>query len=391
MTRTAPRPLGAGPRAEKGQISTFQFSMMLIAVIVSSASAFVPSLLLQMAKQDSWLSVAGAWSLDVALGVVYAYMGLRFPGETFVEYAGSSLGPWLGRPIGFMFPAFFFFVSCVLLDGLSTLITTLFLHGTPTWFAAGAALVVVSYGARAGLEVVARAAEYLAPIFIVSTFVVVGAVLPSAQMEYLSPMFEHGLKPALQGVPLALSFLGVCVIMGMFQAYQNEPHRAWFAKFSAVTTGSLMVIAVLITAVGLFGPEAAGSTRYPDLEIARLVSAGDFVERIEAIWMVIAVGAAVLSLAILLWATAVGIAQTFGLKEYRPLVLPVAGLLLPVSLMMFAGQVNEAAFIRSIFPFYALTVEAGLEVLIWLAALVRGKRGQGQRPGRVQEPERPIQ
>jgi hypothetical protein len=195
--------------------------------------------------------------------------------------------------------------------------------------------------------------------------------------------------PPLAGVPLALSFLAICIIMGTFQAYQNEPHRAWYAKTVAVTTGSAMITVLTMTAIALLGPGAAGSANFPDLAIAKVITIGEFVERVELVWIMITVGAAVLSLTILLWNAATGVAGVFGAKGYRSLVLPLAGLMLPLALTMFDGQVDEAAFIKRIFPIYALTVEAGLEILDWLVALVRGKRGQGQSSPRVDKPEHP--
>lgn len=390
MSRAAPRPEGAVQIRERGQISTRQFALMLIAVIVSFTAAVVPSLVLQISKADGWLTVAVAWALDVALAVIYAHMGLRFPGKTFVEYATSGLGRWIGKPVGLMFPLFFLFVSAMLLYGLSSMLTSIFLPGTPVEAIAGAALVVVAYGARGGLEVLARASEVLVPFFVAILTLIMVVDLRYFQPGYLRPVLEHGPVPALQGVPLTLSFLAICIIMGMFQAYQNEPHRAWFAKFTGVSTGGLLIAGMVVVSAGVFGAEAAGSSRYPDLALARMVTLGEFVERMEPAWVATAVGAGVLSIAILLWAAALGVAQTLGLREYQPLVLPLAGLVLPLSLVFFANQSDHDAFARTIFPFYALTVEAGLAILIWLASLVRGKRGEGQSPGRVSEAEKPV-
>lgn len=374
---------------EPGQISTNQFIWLLISVITSYAIAFVPSMLLRVTKPDGWIAVTLAWTADLLLAVVFAHMGLRFPGQTMVRYATTVLGPWLGKPVGFMFPLFFWFVSALLLRWVSEMLIILFLPGTPSVVVAAAILVVAAYGARAGLETVARAAELTAPIFIAVVAILLLLVTPHMDFAYLPPTLEEGIMPPLRGVPLALSFLAICIIMGMFQAFQNEPHRALFAKFTALTTGSLVIIGILLASVTLLGPEVAAGSLYPDLAIVRVIAIGEFFERIEVLWMATAVAAAVLSLAILLWAVALGVAETFGFREYKPLVFPLAGLILPTTLLIFKGQVGELVFTRTVFPLYALTVEAGLELLIWLVAVARGIRGDGQSPRRVKEREAP--
>lgn len=390
MTRTSARPGAALPALERGQISTNQFVWMLVGIITSYSIAFVPGILLQVTQPDGLISILLAWGSDVALALVYAYMGLRFPRQTFVQYASTVLGPWLGKPVGLMFPLFFWFVSALLLRWSSEMLVDLFLPGTPTLVVLATTLLVVAYGARAGLETVARAAEVMAPLFILIIGVLLLLVAPQMRFEFVPPMLEDGWGPPLRGVPLVLSFLAICIMMGMFQAYQNEPHRAWFAKLSAVSIGSLVLAGIVLASIALLGPEAASASMYPDLAVVRVVAIGEFVERIDMLWMATALGAAVLSLSILLWATALGVSQTFGLKDYRPLVFPLAGLTLPVALILFEGQIEEVIFTETYFPIYALSVEAGLVILLWLVALARGIRGPGQSPGRVSEPETPA-
>ncbi len=372
-------------RLDHGQISTNQFVWLLVSVITSYAIAFVPSMLMRITKPDGWISIIISWACDLALALVYAFMGLRFPRQSMVQYATSALGPWLGKPVGAMFPLFFWFACALLLRWISELLVALFLPGTPSVIIIATMMYVVAYGARAGLETMARAAETAAPLFVLVIATILTLVTPKLRFEYLAPALEDGWMPTLSGVPLTLSFFAICILMGMFQPYQDDPKRAWFAKFTALSTGSLIIIGLILASMSLIGPEPAASSLYPDLAIVQVVAIGEFFERIEVLWMAIAVGAAVLSLSILLWASAVGLAQTFGLREYQPLVFPLAAWLVPISLVIFDGQVDEIIFTRSAFPLYALSVEAGLEVLIWIVALVRGIRGEP-----TQEPARRL-
>lgn len=378
MSKSRHQPGGAALARDQGQISTYQLTLILFCIITSFSGTFVPSLLLQEAGADSWIAVVAAWLLDLLLAVVYAHMGLRFPGKSFVEYATSSLGRWVGKPVGFMFPLYFLFISALLLRAISAIMVSLYLPGTPPLAISIGAILVVAYGARGGLEVVARAAEVMSPIFVIVAVVVLAFAYNLAKPEYLPPLLESGIMPVLSAVPLVLSFVGICITMGMLQAYQDDPRKVWLAKFVALTTGCAIMIGTIVLAAAVLSPGAAADVRYPDLALARLVAIGEFFERLEALWVVVAIGASVLTMAILTWAGALGIAQTFGLKESRPLVFPLAGLLLPFSQVLGANQVELARFLKRHFPLYAITVEAGLAILIWAVALLRGRRGTGQ-------------
>jgi spore germination protein KB len=360
---------------EEGRINTSQFAWMLLAIFTSATGTAVPHLLLETARRDGWIAVLVAGGMDGAISLIYAYMGLRFPGETFVEYASTILGPWLGKPVGLMHPLFFFLVGATQLRAIADLMGTIFLRGTPLAVIGLVCILTAAYAARHGLEVTARTAMVLGPVFVLSAALIVLLVAPRVHAEQLQPVLENGLGPVLQGVPLTLSYIAICVMMGMFQAYQHKPRQAWIAKFSSLAAGAVMLSGIMLLAVTVIGADVAKESRYPDLEVARMISMFDFVERMEAFWVVVSMGSSILALALLLWASALGLAQTFGLREYRPLVFPLAFLMLPLSLVLFESAAQRTEFIRSSFPLYALLVEGGLEILLWLAALLLGRRG----------------
>ena len=109
---------------EKGVISTNQMIWLLFILIASVTAIQVPALLISQAGRDAWLSVIGGWFMDVMLAVVYGYMGVRFPGQNFVQYSITILGKTGGRIVGIVFPLFFLLFCAVLLRGLTQLLNT---------------------------------------------------------------------------------------------------------------------------------------------------------------------------------------------------------------------------------------------------------------------------
>lgn len=81
---------------QKGIISTNQFVWMLFSVITSFTALQIPGMLIAHAGRDAWLAVASAWFLDVLLAMVYAHMGLRFPGQNCIQYSITILGKFAG-------------------------------------------------------------------------------------------------------------------------------------------------------------------------------------------------------------------------------------------------------------------------------------------------------
>lgn len=146
--------------ANKEIISSNQFVLMLFSIITSFSTLQIPGLLIFHAGRDAWLSVIIAWLLDVLLAIVYAYMGIRFPGENFTQYSITILGKYLGRVVGAMFPIYFLMVASVLMRSISILITNMMLPKTPMEIVLLSGYMLIAYGVRKGIEVIARACRF---------------------------------------------------------------------------------------------------------------------------------------------------------------------------------------------------------------------------------------
>lgn len=361
---------------EKGVISTNQNTWMLFTIITSMAVLHAPSMLIGIAGRDAWLAVIGGWILDVLLAVVYGYMGIRFPGENFVQYSVTILGKYLGRVIGLTFPLFFLLVCTIQLYGLCRLIDIVFLPHTPFAVLLSSAYLVAVYGARKGIEVLGRVMEILGPIYFLAGFIITLLVLPAVQIDLLKPQFGRGVTPFLTGTPFILTFYGVCIIMAMFIPVCNRPANGFLAKFWAVTMGAVSTGAIASTSIGLFGYAAAKKMYSASLEVVRAISIGRFLERIELFWMLIAIGAGIMAAAVLIWAFSLGLAQIVGLRTYRPLVYPAGLLSFILAVTSFGNQVQHTNFINYTFPVVGFVVEAGLELLLFFCALLLHKKGK---------------
>ena len=238
------------------------------------------------------------------------------------------------------------------------------------------AFIVVAYIARKGIEVTARICEILGPLYLLSFVILFLLALPTFHLERLKPQLDQGVYPFLSGAPLILSFIGICITMGWYGAICNRPENGFLAKFTAVSLGAAMVGMVVVMCVGSFGAAQAGNMINPGLELVRFIHVFDYFERMEILWMVIAIGAGIMVAINAVWIFSLGVAQIVGLDSYRPLIYPVVLLSFVFSLVSFRNYTAYLTFLFYTFPLLGLTVETGLELFLFLAALITGKRGK---------------
>lgn len=360
---------------DKSVISTNQYVWLLFSIITSFSTLQIVGRLIAHDGRDAWLSVIFAWFLDVVLAAIYAYMGVRFPGQNIVQYSITILGRFWGSVVGAMFLLFFLISSAGLIRSLCSLLTNEFFPGAPIRAFMVICFFLIAVGAKKGLEVFARTSEILGPIYLLSFIVLFALAIPLANLDNLKPQLYRGFLPSITGAPFILSFISICIMMGMFIPHCNKPANSFKGKFIAVSLGAAIFEFLVILGIGIFGSEQAGNMVNVGLRIARIVSIGSAIQRLEAVWLMISIAAGIMTAISLIWAFSMGVSQIADLRSYRPLVYPSALFALVLADTSFNNINDVDSFSNYIFPFIALLVESGLEWFLFIMALALKKRG----------------
>lgn len=360
---------------ENGKISLNQYVWLLFSIITSFSTLQIVGMLIAHAGRDTWLSVILAWASDVTLAVVYAYLGKRFPGETMVQYSMSILGKVFGRIVGALFSLFFLLAASGLLYSLCSLLTRVFYLKTDIRVLVAICFILVAVGAKKGLETFARTSEILGPVYLLSFIVLFVLAIPLVKPNMLKPAFYDGLQPSMTGSMFLLSYISICIMMGMYIPNLNNSKDGFKGKFISVSLGSAMLMLQAIFGICIFGSKEAGNMVNVGLMIARNVSIGDTIQRLEAVWLMISIAAGIMSAVSLIWAFSSGLSQVIGLNSYKPIVYPAALLAFVISVTSFTDDKAMLNFANYVFPLIALVVESGLEILLLIAALLLKKGG----------------
>lgn len=360
---------------KKEIISTNQFVWMLFSIITSFTTLQIPGLLIFHAGRDAWIAVILAWFFDVLLAIVYAYMGIRFPGQNFVQYSMTILGKYFGRIVGMMFPLFFLMVTSLLMRAIGVLISNVILPSTPLEVILLSGYIFIAYAVKKGIEVIARASEIMGPIYLLSFIILFILISPAIKISRLKPQFIEGFYPAFSGSIFILAFIGICIIMGMYIPICNHIENGFIAKFIAVSLGAFVVCSLVIFCICIFGTEQAGNMVNPGLMLARMIKIGNAIDRVEVIWFILAIEAGLMTSVSLIWASSLGISQIIGLRTYKPIVYPVILIAAVLSITSFDSNVEVSNFAFYTYPFIGIFVESGLEIFLFIMALVLKKKG----------------
>lgn len=356
---------------EKGKISTRQFSSMLFSLLLSTLMFSLPRLMIEQSKQDVWQVLLITLFTDAGLAVIFAVLGMRYPQQTMIEYSETILGPWLGKATGLLYVLFFSYMTLIILKLMSQFVDTVLLTNTPELAINFILLLVSLYAVNAGLEVIARLGEIIAPCMLIPLLIILTFSLNRVELANLLPVFQHSVWELVISSLQSTSWYGVCIVMGIFMAYHNSPKESLKAKLIAVSGVTVLTIMTMMSLITIFGISYSSQQMYPVFRLSQTIKVGDFFERIETLFIIFEIAGALLALIIVNYASVLGLAQIFKIPRYQTLTPYFGAGMFIVSMFVYRNITELQQFTEKIFPFAAVFIEVLPISLLLIVSLIR--------------------
>ncbi|KJD45232.1 GerAB/ArcD/ProY family transporter [Paenibacillus terrae] len=332
-----------------GQIKISARQLMILTTLytVGSAILIIPSGMAEVAKQDAWM--AALVGVVAGLLILYLYIKLAslYPQKTLIGIMEALLGKWLGKAVGLLFFATFFINAPVpVLFYLGNFMTTQMIPETPIQAVNILFALIILLAVRLGLEVIARSAELMFPLFILLYISFTGLIVSNIKLENVQPVLEAGVGPigsaALSFVSTA--FLPHIILLMIFPASVNRFDQARKAIFTGSLIGGLMLVVVVSLAILVLGPDLTSRNIYPSYALAKKISIGNFLQRIEAIMATMWFISLFFRITLYMHSIVTAITQIFRLKNDRQLVLPLGILLVALSTIVYPNVPYQQAY-----------------------------------------------
>ncbi len=361
---------------EQGKIEGRQAIALMLSLILPTAILVVPAVVVSGARQDAWLSLLTATLLGLVIAWLVVSLSQRFPGKTLCEYVEDVLGKVLGKIVCLSYIwLFFLYAGSGAVREFSYFLVSALMPETPMVVFSISVVTVAAYAVRNGLEVLCRFNWLFIPV---TGLLVIVFMLSTLDMQpaNLLPVFDTGfLLPVLKSSVVPSMWLGEIVLLAMLIPYLNKPQGARrVAMLSVLLSGVLLTVSVL-EAILIFGPNYTSNWVFPIYNVIRIISIANFLERLESVVVVFWVLGGIVKIGVFYYAAVLGSAQCLGLRDYRPLVLPVGVLLVTFAKFLHGQNITDMLYyiVHVQVPFMLLVFEVGLPLLLLSVALVRGK------------------
>lgn len=237
-------------------------------------------MLLQVAKRSAWISVLLS-ILPYMVWVAALYLVMRrTQQQALMVWLRNTYGPAANWFMRIVFLIYLFSISVMTLKDTVTWTHGTYLPRTPE-LALSMSLMLLCFSASwLGIRAVAIVAGILLPFVVLFGDFVMSANLPRKDYKLLSPLFDDGFMPVLEGVVYVGGGLAELVVLLLLQHQVKK--KIGFRSLALLGTFLVILILGPVTgAIGEFGPVMASSLRYPAFEEWRLVKLGRYIQHVD--------------------------------------------------------------------------------------------------------------
>lgn len=355
------------------QISPSQFRILVILCFIGTSILLTPSGLAVESKQDAWIASIIGGLIGLLVIWLYNSVGNNFYNMSLIDYTEKLLGKWLGKTVFLLF-ALSLFINCsTIVWFVGDFVTTQIMPETPIQFTNILLVAVTVMGTRLGLETFARAGEILFPWVIGLFTLLVIFASKDIKFENLQPVFEYGMKPILRGALLYVSYssLTLIVLMMIFPTYVNNLKEAKKSFLSGTLIGGIMIFIVTTLCILVLGHEITARNSFPTYILAKKISIGGFLERLESIIAVLWFITIFYKILLYFYGAVIGFAQILKLKDYRPLTLPLGMILVVLSLVVYPNFTYSSVWTTTTWIPFILTYGFFLPLLLLVVGVFR--------------------
>lgn len=354
-------------------ISARQFTIIVTFYAIGTSFLILPGTIVGEAKQDAWISSILAVLISLVIVKIFIATSNISRNMSLVEINRKVLGNWIGNIVSLIFVFFTFITAGELLFFVSNFMNTSVMHDTPAYQFSILFGLIIIFGCSLGLETFSRTAEILFPIFLILFIVLILFISPQIRVENIQPVLENGPKSILYGVLLFISFFSLPMVslLMIFPVSLKDKKGAQKGFYMGTIVGGVVLIIIVTLCILVLNPNNTAHSRYPGYDLAKRISVGNFIERIEVIMAFMWIIAIFFKTLMYFYASVIGLGQILKIKNYRVLNLPLGFILILLSQFIHPDILHSDTYNKGPWIPFVATYALFLPLVLLVVAKIR--------------------
>ncbi len=325
------------------------------------------------AGNQSWISIAIAICFSLCLMSICTHLSDSNSGKSFIDIGTDLMGKWGGKAIGLLYAWYSFEICSYNLKNNWQMTSTVALPNTPILVTVTVAVIFVIWIAYGGIETISRLSIIFVPVLVF--FLVLGFLLLSKDFNFRNflPITEIKWRKVLysslqvSSFPLTLTVLFVMVFPNL-----KKKGQAKIPALCAIAMAGFLVLLSDIMYLLVLGSLVPNLT-YPGYTTFSYIEVADFLDRAEILFYTIFIAINVIEISISLYVTAICLAKTFRINNYRILLVPLGFLVIEQSTFIVRNHPEHISIGIYAWPWYSLIFQLVIPLFLLIFSSIKKK------------------
>lgn len=348
-------------------------ALTLITVLIST------KVFLSFPRDMSLAGGTGGWIIILFAGIL-SLIGFYFlnslmrkhPAQNIVQIARKITGKIPGTILGTIIFIFFLVLTAMMLRQFAESFILEILPRTPISVIMFFFLILLSYATMLGIETLTRVAWFFGPYLLIALMTILFFSLPQSDLKNLAPVLGAGPLAILSNSLKCSSAFSEILLLGLIAPLIRKQDKIFKIGVYSLLISLFIQITVTITAIIVFNYASLSRVIFPIFQMARLIAYGEFIQRVEAIFVFLWFFTAGIQMGGLFYGSVLSFAETFRIKEYRPIIFPMAVIIFVISIIP-KSMTDTIVLNDFIFTYFYGVIAFGIPFLLWLASILLKK------------------
>lgn len=362
---------------KNNKISVFQFSILIMFLILSSFSGIGFHNIIKISSTDSYISLIISYFLGLIILIITIYILNYQKDKSIHEKINLLFGNIIGTIINIIINIILIIISVVLIYGICNFIVSQYLSETPILIIGIMLGLVIIYAVSKGIETLTRSNIIFLTIALTLSALSFISLFPQIDTNNLKPVLEHGINSPIKAA-IVITLTNILPIIAILVIPKNKiinNHKTSKYLFITYTASYIIMILITIKTISVLGIHLTEIYQHPEYIVLKKISILNFFDKIENIIFIKWILSSFSSLTILVYCLSNYINKIKIKEKKLPNIIPptiITIIIITISHLYFKNNTIFTNFIENYYPYINLFLFI-LLIIITIKIFIRKK------------------
>ena len=326
----------------------------------------MPAIRMGPKNQDIWLIVIGSFFYTVLLYIPMLFLLTRFRDISLMKFMEVIFGKTIGKIVGFLYTLHFIRIAILFMYISTQTIRSIFLPKIPPLVTISLITITCIYLSIKGLEVIARSAEMLGLIVLIELIVLFMLGIPNIDLNILLPVYSDStfFEINMGSIQLASIFTDIYILTSVVPNLEKKEESNKIFFKSVIYSLAIILVSIVFTQATL-GIEQAKHSNFPFLTFVRLIDVKSFLQRIEAVFILMWMVTVIIRIATYLYISSQSLKEVLNRKKRTPCIYIIGALIVAITYYVaeYNPQIEEIVSVKLPEYIYYFTFKTGIPLV----------------------------